>query len=124
MSQGLRPLNRDRQGWLDISGAASRQGRCSDPTCLYVAVALISAENNRLGVTALSVEFTTPAYRDEAARSPCLDRGSRDRIGALLRAAYDEVARAPIPNEHIDLLLALRHMERERRRELGRNSSP
>lgn len=66
----------------------------------------------------------SPAHTDEAARAPCLNRPSRDRIGALLRAAYEEVARAPVPNEHIDLLLALRHMERERRRELGRSASP
>ena len=57
--------------------------------------------------------------RDRAGKTPSLDPISRDRIGALLRAAYEEVAKGPIPNEHVDLLLALRHMERERRRELG-----
>ena len=66
----------------------------------------------------------SPSHTDEAAQPPCLDRVSRDRIVALLRAAYEEVASAPIPNEHIDLLLALRHIERERRRELGSNASP
>ena len=65
----------------------------------------------------------SPSHRDEAARAPCLDRLSCDRIGALLRAAYEEAAKAPIPNEHIDLLLALRYMERERRRKLGSNAS-
>jgi hypothetical protein len=58
----------------------------------------------------------SPSPRDEAARTPCLDRASQDRIGALLRAAYAEVAEEGIPNQHIDLLLALRHKERERRR--------
>ena len=62
--------------------------------------------------------------RDRAAQTACLDQTSRDYIGTLLRAAYDEVAKEPIPNEHVDLLLALRHMERERRRELGSNASP
>ena len=57
-------------------------------------------------------------------QTACLDRASRDHIGALLRAAYEEVARELIPNEHIDLLLALRHMERERRRELGNSPRP
>ena len=65
----------------------------------------------------------SPSPRDEAARAPCLDRLLCDRIGALLRAAYDEVAKEPIPNGHVDLLLALRHMERERRRELGSNAT-
>jgi hypothetical protein len=64
------------------------------------------------------------SHRNKAAQIPCLNRVSRDHIGTLLRAAYDEVAKEPIPNEHVDLLLALRHMERERRRELGGNAGP
>ena len=66
----------------------------------------------------MSAAQISSKHRDKAARTTCLDRVSRDHIGALLRAAYDEVAKQPIPNEHIDLLLALRHMERERRRAL------
>ena len=64
------------------------------------------------------------SHRDQAGQPPSLDSISRDHIGALLRAAYEEVAKAPIANEHIDLLLALRHMERERQRKLGSNLSP
>lgn len=72
----------------------------------------------------MSMECFSPTPGNQAALTPCLDRVSRDRIGALLRAAYDAVAKEPIPNEHIDLLLALRQMERERRRELGSNARP
>ena len=54
------------------------------------------------------MECFSPSLRDQAAPTPRLDRISCDRIGALLRAAYDAVAKEPIPNEHIDLLLALR----------------
>ena len=70
----------------------------------------------------MSMECFSPSLRDQAAPTPRLDRISCDRIGALLRAAYDAVAKEPIPSEHIDLLLALRQMERERRRELGRSA--
>ena len=64
----------------------------------------------------LSMVRISATDRDKAARRACLDRASQDRIGALLRAAYAEVAKEGIPNQHIDLLLALRHKERERRR--------
>ena len=67
----------------------------------------------------LSMVRISATDRDKAARRACLDRASQDRIGIILRATYAEVAKEPIPNEHVDLLLALRHMERERRRELG-----
>ena len=70
----------------------------------------------KLAVRALRMVHLSPPHKDQTARTPCLDRVSRDRIGTLLRAAYEEVAKEPIPNEHIDLLLSLRHMERERRR--------
>ena len=73
---------------------------------------------------ALSTVRISANQRGRAAQTACLDRVARDRIGTLLRATYDEVAKGPIPNEHVDLLLALRHMERERRRELGSNASP
>jgi len=61
--------------------------------------------------------------RDRAAQTGCLDRASLDRVGAILRATYEGVTKEPIPNEHIDLLLALRHKERERRCTL-QSSSP
>ena len=54
--------------------------------------------------------------QDRAAQPAYLDRASQDRIGIILRATYAEVAKEGIPNQHIDLLLALRHKERERRR--------
>jgi hypothetical protein len=41
-----------------------------------------------------------------------------------LHAAYEEVAKEGIANERIDLLLAIRHKEREQRRELGSSASP
>ena len=56
-------------------------------------------------------------HRDRAAQEAFLNRVSRDHLGALLRAAYEEVAKEPIPDEHVDLLLALPHMERARRRD-------
>ncbi len=64
----------------------------------------------------LSTVRISAKQRDEVTRRACLDRASQDRIGALLRATYEEVANEGIPNQHIDLLLALRHKERERSR--------
>jgi hypothetical protein len=45
-----------------------------------------------------------------------LDSVARRRIGRRLRAQYRALTGAPIPNEHVDLLLTLRHVERERNR--------
>jgi len=91
---------------------------------LWLAFALTSTACIQGGSRALSMAHTSARQRDRAAQTACLDQALRDHIGPLLRAAYEEVAREPIPNEHIDLLLALRHMERERRRELGSSASP
>jgi hypothetical protein len=45
-----------------------------------------------------------------------LDSVARHRIGRRLRAQYRSLTGAPIPNEHVDLLLTLRQVERERNR--------
>ena len=66
---------------------------------------------------ALSTMHPSARYRTPAARAACLDRASQERIGAILRATYERVTKEPIPDQHIDLILALRHNERERRRE-------
>ena len=50
--------------------------------------------------------------------TPRLDRVSQDRIGAMLRTTYEAFGKEPIPDQHVDLLLALRRTERERRRNL------
>lgn len=42
----------------------------------------------------------------------------RRRIAARLRELYAPVAEEPLPNEHVELLLALRHKERDRQRGL------
>lgn len=53
------------------------------------------------------------AKNPEGAR---LDPAVQGRIGAHLRAIYvEKVEHQPIPNEHVDLLLALRRKERDRR---------
>lgn len=46
-----------------------------------------------------------------------LDRTVRDHLGQGLRLVYErELTNQPIPNGHVDLLLSLRHKERDRRR--------
>jgi hypothetical protein len=45
-----------------------------------------------------------------------LGRDVQDRIGTGLQAAYAEVEGEPLPNEQVDLLLALRRKERELQR--------
>jgi hypothetical protein len=42
-----------------------------------------------------------------------MDPAARGKIGAELRAVYEDVGREALPNEHVDLLLALRRKERE-----------
>ena len=54
--------------------------------------------------------YPQTARRDE----PGLDDIVRRRIGAKLRADYAELERQPLPDEHVDLLLRLRHKERDR----------
>ena len=42
-----------------------------------------------------------------------LDRVAQSRIGRRLRLVYRHVVGEPIPDDHVDLLLALRRKERE-----------
>jgi hypothetical protein len=42
-----------------------------------------------------------------------LGRDAQERIGLGLQAAYTEVEGEPLPNDQVDLLLALRRKERE-----------
>lgn len=46
-----------------------------------------------------------------------LGRDAQERIGAGLQAAYAKVEGEPLPNEQVDLLLALRRKERELERD-------
>lgn len=41
------------------------------------------------------------------------------RIGIRLRDVFDPAQAEPLPAEHVDLLLRLRHKERDRRRQNG-----
>ncbi len=50
------------------------------------------------------------------AAPPRVDRHVQSHLGTELRHAMKAVAGEPLPNEHIDLLLALRRRERELRR--------
>ena len=47
--------------------------------------------------------------------SPDYDRIAR-RIGMKLRDVYGSPEAAPLPDEHVDLLLRLRHKERDQER--------
>ena len=49
------------------------------------------------------------------ARQCWIAQAIRRHLGAELRAAYSEFVGAPIPNEHVDLLLLLRRRERSRK---------
>ncbi|GJE30802.1 hypothetical protein [Methylobacterium oxalidis] len=49
--------------------------------------------------------------------APALSVDTRYRLGHALRSIYeDSVERQPIPDSQVDLLLRLRHKERDRRR--------
>jgi hypothetical protein len=54
--------------------------------------------------------------RPDETRPPQLDRPSKTRIGVMLRAVHLPPETGPLPDEQVDLLLALRRKERERRR--------
>lgn len=50
-------------------------------------------------------------------RHPALSGETRERLGTALRAVYEgTVETQPIPDAQIDLLLRLRHKERDQRR--------
>jgi hypothetical protein len=53
----------------------------------------------------------------ETACQPTLPDDTRFRLGTALRSIYEEICDTqPIPDSQIDLLLRLRHKERDRRR--------
>lgn len=58
----------------------------------------------------------TAARRQPDMGGTGLDGTARGRIGAQLRAAYEDLSREPLPDEHVHLLLALRRKERELKR--------
>mgnify|MGYP001807738772 CR=1 FL=1 len=55
------------------------------------------------------------AYPPQKTSSPVQERIVR-RIGAKLREFYGSPEAAPLPADHVDLLLRLRHKERDRAR--------
>lgn len=56
---------------------------------------------------------------DQKVSHPRLGPDAREQIGAHLQAVFAEIEGQPIPDEQIDLLLALRRVERE----LGRKEA-
>ena len=48
--------------------------------------------------------------------TPTLGEDARYHIGTELQAVFASIEGEPIPNEHVDLLLALRRKERDRAR--------
>ena len=62
-----------------------------------------------------------PDHRNKAATAKlqpatCIESAAPRSFVARLRAEYRALDDEPLPVEHIDLLLALRHKERERKR--------
>lgn len=56
-------------------------------------------------------------HSSEAVCQPILPDDTRYRLGTALRSLYEETCdMQPIPDSQIDLLLRLRHKERDRRR--------
>lgn len=49
-------------------------------------------------------------------RAAALSPDDRREIGAQLRSIYAYIDQYPIPDRHVDLLLELRHRERNRRK--------
>ena len=60
--------------------------------------------------------MSTKANPDHEAARPRLEPDARKRIGAHLQAIFAEIEGQPLTDEQIDLLLALRRVERERGR--------
>ncbi|ANY84939.1 hypothetical protein BB934_42690 (plasmid) [Microvirga ossetica] len=57
--------------------------------------------------------MSTEGNPDQKITRPRLGPDAREHIGAQLQAVYAEIEGQPIPNDQIDLLLALRRAERE-----------
>jgi hypothetical protein len=60
--------------------------------------------------------MSQPENHSEQAR---IDTAIQAKLGRRLRAAYRGYTREPVPLEQIELLLALRRAERERRQDHG-----
>jgi hypothetical protein len=52
--------------------------------------------------------------RERKFKAPNINHDAKDRIAQLMRSVYFPPDPSPISNEQVDLLLALRRMERER----------
>ena len=52
-------------------------------------------------------------------RQGCIDTATQAKLGRKLRAIYHSFTHEPVPLEQIELLLALRRTERERRQGHG-----
>jgi hypothetical protein len=63
--------------------------------------------------------MSTEGNLEQKVTHPRLDPDAREHIGAHLQAIFAEIEGQPIPDEQIDLLLALRRVERE----LGRKET-
>jgi hypothetical protein len=64
--------------------------------------------------------MSTEGNPDQKVMRPRLDPDAREHIGAHLQAVFAEIEGQPIPDDQINLLLALRRVERE----LGRQQPP
>jgi hypothetical protein len=60
--------------------------------------------------------MSTKRHLDQKVAAPLLGPDTRDHIGVHLQAMFAGVEGDPIPDDQIDLLLALRRVERERGR--------
>ena len=68
-----------------------------------------------------SLEVTERRFEMESREiTSDLNEAMRERIGARLRELYAPVTDEPLPTSHVDLLLALRHKERDRLRALDK----
>ena len=63
------------------------------------------------------IEVTEHRFDPDAREiAPDLNEAMRRRIAARLRDLYAPVTEEALPTSHVDLLLALRHKERDRQR--------
>ena len=60
--------------------------------------------------------MSTEGNPDQKVMRPRLGSDAREHIGAHLKAVFAEIEEQPIPDDQIDLLLALRRIERDLRR--------
>jgi hypothetical protein len=58
--------------------------------------------------------MSTERISDQKVTYPRLGPDAREQIGAHLQTILAEIEGLPIPDEQVDLLLALRRVERER----------